>query len=101
MTCGRWLWGAAGLELVANGLAQELPPSAARVGAPADTDVRPNPAAVRFFETSVRPLLVEKCFDCHGRQRQRGGLRLDSEANLLQGGDNGPVVTAGKPDESP
>jgi hypothetical protein len=45
-----------------------------------------------FFERSVRPVLVERCFGCHGPQKQRGGLRLDSRAGLLKGGDNGPVV---------
>ena len=56
--------------------------------------------ALEFFEARVRPLLAEHCFSCHGPRRQRAGLRLDSREALLQGSENGPVVTAGKPDES-
>src|SRR5262249_36572147 len=61
----------------------------------------PDPATARFFETKVRPVLAEQCHNCHGPHRQRGGLRLDSRAALLRGGDNGPVVAAGKPAERP
>ena len=54
----------------------------------------------RFFETRVRPLLVEKCVSCHGPQKQKSGLRLDSRAAVLAGGDGGGVVVGGKPGES-
>ena len=54
----------------------------------------------RFFEQRVRPLLVKRCFDCHGSKKQQGGLRLDSRASALQGNENGPALVAGKPDES-
>ena len=60
----------------------------------------PDPAAVEFFEKSVRPLLVEHCQACHGEQKQRGGLRLDTLEFTLKGTDNGPGLVAGKPDES-
>jgi cytochrome c553 len=53
-----------------------------------------------FFEQHVRPVLVEKCFGCHGPRKQKGGLRLDSRAELLKGGDDGPVVQPGDPDGS-
>jgi Protein of unknown function (DUF1549)/Protein of unknown function (DUF1553)/Planctomycete cytochrome C len=56
--------------------------------------------AVTFFETKIRPLLVEKCFACHGESVQKGGLRLNTRAGLLTGGMGGAVVVAGKPDES-
>lgn len=58
------------------------------------------PAAVEFFETKVRPLLVEHCQECHGEKKQRGGFRLDSRAALLKGTDNGPGLIPGRPDES-
>ena len=60
----------------------------------------PHWTRAQFFEARVRPLLAEHCFSCHGPRRQRAGLRLDSREALLQGSENGPVVTAGKPDES-
>jgi mono/diheme cytochrome c family protein len=60
----------------------------------------PTAEQVRFFETSVRPLLVEHCQKCHGEKKQWAGLRLDSREALLKGGDTGPAVVAGKPQES-
>jgi mono/diheme cytochrome c family protein len=58
----------------------------------------PEPAA--FFETKVRPVLADHCFKCHGPDKQRGSLRLDSRAALLKGGDQGPAVVAGEPERS-
>ncbi|HEY1786208.1 MAG TPA: DUF1549 domain-containing protein, partial [Pirellulales bacterium] len=55
---------------------------------------------LRFFETDVRPVLVEHCHKCHGPKKQEAGLRLDSQEAALKGGDNGPVIVPGKPDES-
>lgn len=52
------------------------------------------------FLQDIQPLLTAKCFRCHGRDQQEGGLRLDSKKRFLQGGDSGPVVLAGKSDES-
>jgi hypothetical protein len=60
----------------------------------------PDEAQLKFFETSVRPLLVENCFSCHSAKKQKGGLRLDSQAAVLKGGKNGPVLVPGKPGES-
>jgi hypothetical protein len=56
--------------------------------------------AVEFFESRVRPLLVDKCQSCHGEKKHFGGLRLDSRAAVLKGGDTGPAATPGKPDDS-
>src|SRR5437016_1828300 len=55
---------------------------------------------LEFFEAKIRPLLAENCFQCHGDKKQKGGLRLDSRAALLKGGDDGPVVIPGQPDNS-
>jgi mono/diheme cytochrome c family protein len=60
----------------------------------------PDPAQVEFFEKQVRPLLAERCQQCHGPDKQKGGLRLDSRAALLEGGDSGPAVVPGQPDQS-
>lgn len=54
----------------------------------------------QFFETRVRPLLAERCFDCHGEKKQKGGLRLDGKAAFERGGDHGAVVVAGDPGHS-
>ena len=53
--------------------------------------------AFRFFETKVRPLLAARCFKCHGPQKQQGGLRLDSQAGVLAGGESGAVIVPGSP----
>jgi mono/diheme cytochrome c family protein/cytochrome c553 len=58
------------------------------------------PAQVDFFEKKVRPLLDRHCQQCHGPDKQKGGLRLDSRAALLQGGDSGPAVVPGQPEKS-
>jgi mono/diheme cytochrome c family protein len=55
---------------------------------------------VEFFEKRIRPVLVEHCLKCHGDKESKGGLRLDSRAGWMQGGDSGPAVVAGKPDDS-
>jgi len=60
----------------------------------------PTPEAIEFFERHVRPLLVEKCQGCHGADKQWAGLRLDSYAALLSGGDTGPGIVPGRPDQS-
>ncbi|MGF1579848.1 MAG: DUF1549 domain-containing protein [Gemmataceae bacterium] len=61
---------------------------------------QPNPQAVKFFESKVRPVLANRCYKCHGKRRQRGGLRVDSLAAILEGGDTGPAIKPGNPDES-
>jgi mono/diheme cytochrome c family protein len=61
---------------------------------------RPRSAAEDFFEKQVRPLLTENCQQCHGPRKQRGGLRLDSRPGLLSGGDSGPAIVPGKPEQS-
>src|SRR5260370_36670038 len=53
-----------------------------------------------YFETKIRPVLVERCYECHGETKQKGGLRLDSRTALLKGGDSGPIVVPGKPNDS-
>lgn len=59
-----------------------------------------SPQDAEFFETSVRPVLFEKCFSCHGEKRQQGDLRLDSREFALKGGGNGPTIMPGDPDNS-
>ncbi|HWB03603.1 MAG TPA: PSD1 and planctomycete cytochrome C domain-containing protein [Verrucomicrobiales bacterium] len=58
------------------------------------------PEQIQFFETKVRPVLVQNCTQCHGAEKQKSGLRLDSRAGVLKGGEEGPAVEAGKPDAS-
>jgi mono/diheme cytochrome c family protein len=55
---------------------------------------------VAFFESKIRPLLVERCIECHGEKKQKGGLRLDSRPAWQAGGDTGKAIVPGKADES-
>ena len=61
---------------------------------------KPSAAAVQFFETKVRPVLVANCFECHAEKKQRGDLRLDSLAAMLEGGEQGPAIVPGHPEKS-
>ncbi len=56
--------------------------------------------AERLFEAKIRPLLVERCHKCHAGTMTKGGLRLDSREAFLKGGETGPAIVVGKPDES-
>jgi Protein of unknown function (DUF1553)/Protein of unknown function (DUF1549)/Planctomycete cytochrome C len=53
-----------------------------------------------LFENSIRPVLVESCFRCHGDTKESGGLRVDSRDALLKGGDSGAAIVLRNPDES-
>ncbi len=53
-----------------------------------------------FFEKRVRPVLVERCYECHGEKKQKGGLRLDSAAAVTKGGDSGAALVPGQPEKS-
>lgn len=54
----------------------------------------------KFFEQHVRPLLINKCFECHAGEESEGGLKLDSSSALKRGGDSGALLSAGDPDGS-
>ena len=65
----------------------------------------PDGKALELFERNIRPVLVEHCYGCHsaeaeGRKKLKGGLRLDNREALSRGGDSGPALVPGKPDES-
>ena len=80
-------WLGCGLAWIAG------PISSATAGDGVDTE---------FFERKIRPVLVRECFGCHSAQAKKvkGGLRLDSRAGLLDGGDSGPALVPGAPEES-
>src|SRR5262245_30553675 len=63
----------------------------------------PDAKKVEFFETKIRPVLVENCYKCHSEdaakeKKLKGGLKLDTQAGLRAGGDTGAAVVPGKPD---
>lgn len=63
-------------------------------------DERPTTEQLVFFEKKIRPLLKEHCIQCHGPKKAEGGLRLDSRKAILTGGDRGPAIELGLPEES-
>ena len=65
---------------------------------PAESKATPEQEA--FFEQKVRPVLIARCFECHGDKKQEGGLRLDSRSAAINGNDSGPAIVSGKPEES-
>ena len=62
----------------------------------------PDAAELEFFEARIRPILVAHCQECHSSASKslKGALQLDHREGLLQGGDSGPAIVRGKPEES-
>ncbi|MBE2287410.1 MAG: PSD1 domain-containing protein [Prosthecobacter sp.] len=58
------------------------------------------PEQIEFFEKNIRPVLAERCHECHGADKHQNGLRLDSRAAVLRGSDYGKVVEPGNPSAS-
>jgi cytochrome c553 len=51
-----------------------------------------DPKSVDFFETKIRPVLAEKCYSCHGTEKQRGDIRLDGREHFTKERDEGAVI---------
>jgi hypothetical protein len=89
-------------------------PAAANAPAPATPDKPAAPDIIippagpisaddsNFFEAHVRPVLVNECYKCHSHDADKikGGLMLDTREGVLHGGDTGPAIVPGKPDDS-
>ena len=52
------------------------------------------------FVKDIQPILQESCVKCHGPEKQKGDLRLDSKDAAFKGGKDGAVITAGQADKS-
>jgi len=61
---------------------------------PVDTSKLPAPSARKdvTYAKDIKPLLDKTCIKCHGTEKQKGKLRLDSLAGILKGGEDGKVV---------
>ena len=84
--------------LLALGTAGRL--AAAENASPASAMADVERVQLVFFENEIRPLLVKRCYECHGDKKQKAGLRLDHITTILAGGDGGPALVPGKPAES-
>jgi hypothetical protein len=62
-----------------------------------------SPEALEFFEKNIRPVLADRCYECHSASSQkiRGAFLLDSREGLLKGGETGtPAIVPGQPEQS-
>ncbi|MFT5095909.1 MAG: hypothetical protein ACI93T_004769 [Porticoccaceae bacterium] len=78
---------------------------AAATGLTNDASAKDEPVSTEdrtFFENRIRPVLVKHCYECHSADSEEvgGKLLLDTREGLRTGGESGPAVVAGKPDES-
>jgi hypothetical protein len=86
-------------SIVFLALAISWPGPASPLAAAAEVAIRPDDAA--FFTDHVLPILRSRCFECHAHDTEiSGGLALDVRSGWEQGGQTGPAVVPGKPDES-
>ena len=71
-------------------------------GAVAASQAALSPEDLLYFESRIRPLLVDRCYKCHSHDADKikGGLMLDTREGMLHGGDTGPAVDPGKPEDS-
>lgn len=65
----------------------------------ADEATGPRASELLYLNT-IRPLLAERCFSCHGALKQEAGLRLDTVASMIRGGDSGAAITLEDPTAS-
>jgi mono/diheme cytochrome c family protein len=73
-----------------------------RAGARATVYPRPaTPEQLAYFEKNVRPILVNRCYNCHSDAfKEAGGLRVDVGISIFAGGNDGPVIIPGHPEKS-
>ncbi|MCH2060202.1 MAG: PSD1 and planctomycete cytochrome C domain-containing protein [Verrucomicrobiales bacterium] len=77
------------LIIILSGVATLVLAQAADEGLPSGDELK-------FFESKIRPVLVESCYQCHSTDEKiRGGLNLDTREGIRHGGDSGPAVTPG------
>src|SRR5579883_640329 len=84
---------------IACSLSALAPVALALAAPPSQSTSRPtpNPSQSAFFESRIRPLLLDRCVKCHGDKVQQGNLRLDTVEGFRKGSQSGPVVDANTP----
>ncbi len=87
--------------------AEGTPGDGTEVTTPAQAAARPSnqeadPAKLEFFEKKIRPVLAQHCYRCHSQEARplQANLLLDTREGTRRGGDSGPAVVPGKPEES-
>ena len=65
-------------------------------------EATPSKEGLEFFEKNIRPILIDRCYECHSAEKNssKGGLILDSRDGAYKGGDEGPSVVPGDLEKS-
>jgi uncharacterized membrane protein len=77
-------------------LSSSAPAAAPAKGGPESTQ----PSNAAYYRIHVAPLLARSCVTCHRPEKHKGGLRMDTYAQLMRGGDDGPALVPGSPKTS-
>ena len=72
-----------------------------KTGAPAARSTSSDPLQRRVFADVVQPILLQRCAACHGPEKQKAELRVDSLEALMKGGKDGPALVPGNAKDSP
>lgn len=79
-----------------NHLTEQMPAGLRKlVGLSASAEALPRSDPAYFYGAHVEPIFAAHCYSCHGPEKQKSRLRLDSYGALMQGGKHGPVIKAG------
>jgi uncharacterized membrane protein len=78
-----------------NHLTEEMPSTLRKLIGLSGAETLPRSDPAFFYGAHVEPIFVDHCYSCHGPDKQKGRLRLDSYALLMRGGKDGPVIKAG------
>ena len=92
-------------SLISTAEAQGKPQSRLESLGESPPEVKDSQESLAFFESKIRPVLVEQCYSCHSQEaatkgKLKGGLYLDSKEGLLRGGDTGPALSSEHTEES-
>lgn len=85
--------------------AQSQPQSQLESRGESQPEAKDSQESLAFFESKIRPVLVEQCYSCHSQEaatkgKLKGGLYLDSRDGMLRGGDTGPALSSEHSEES-
>lgn len=92
-------------SLVPVAEAQSQPQSQLESRVKSQPEAKDSQESLAFFESKIRPVLVEQCYSCHSQEaatkgKLKGGLYLDSRDGMLRGGDTGPALSSEHSEES-
>src|SRR5678815_384850 len=60
----------------------------------------PNVQEAMVYSDIIQPVLQSRCYSCHGKNKQKGKLRMDDSLRLMKGGKDGPVIIPGNAEKS-